>query len=83
MNTFKPPKTPEHTRRHYQNAKTQEVRNRCASILRAEVKWTASWDPSMVHIAEWIKYFGAFFNLEAEAEAHFNQVSGKGARAHS
>ena len=29
----------------------------------------------MLHIAEWIKYFGAFFNLEDKAEEHFNEVA--------
>ena len=55
----------------------------CFSSLRGEVRWTASWDPSMLHIAEWVKYFGAFFNLEAEAEAHFNEVSGYVGRSRS
>ena len=41
------------------------------------VAFTASWDPNMLHIAEWIKFFGAFFNLEDKAEEHFNKISAK------
>jgi hypothetical protein len=39
------------------------------------VAFTASWDPDMLHIAEWIKFIAAFFNLEDKAEAHFKKVS--------
>jgi hypothetical protein len=31
----------------------------------------------MLHRAEWIKFLGAFFNLEDKAEEHFNKVSAK------
>ena len=39
------------------------------------VAFTASWDPDMLHIAEWIKFIAAFFNLEDKAEAHFKKVA--------
>jgi len=41
------------------------------------VRFSSSWDPNMLHRAEWIKYLAAFFNLEDKAEDHFDMVSAK------
>jgi hypothetical protein len=41
------------------------------------VRFSSSFDPNMLHRAEWIKFLGVFFNLEDKAEEYFNNVVSK------